>query len=299
MAKPPLPQQEVERIVRALEPLSVERRIVLVGGQAVAFWMRFLGPKGTEPGLLDPLTSKDIDFEGSARAAKEAAALLVGEARLAGIDEHTPNTGVVTFVDSAGHKREIDFIDSPLGLRARDVRNTAIQLVVGGRGRVPVWVMHPERRMESRIYNADLLGKTQPLARRQLDASILCARVWSRVLIAEAPAEREPVRAVLRLNERVFRKCLRDRSFRNVLLDLDVDPFAAVLVDDDRLPDRFRSVRYPQMVERLTEQRTRDRRNRQRAARSRGEERRADADQPARCKRRVCGYRNRQQTPKW
>lgn len=37
MATPPLPHQEVERIVRALEPLSVERRIVLVGGQAVAF----------------------------------------------------------------------------------------------------------------------------------------------------------------------------------------------------------------------------------------------------------------------
>lgn len=243
---------------------------MLVGGQAVAFWMRFLGPKTREPRLADPLTSKDIDFEGSARAAKEAGALLAGEARLAGIDDHTPNTGIVMFVDSQGHKRVIDFIDSPLGLRARDVRDTAVQLVVTGRrghGPVPVWVMHPERCMESRIFNADLLGKTQPLARRQLAASIVCAREWSRVLLAEAPAERDPVRVVLRLNERAFRKCLRDRSFRNVFLDLDMDPFDAVLVDDDRLPERFRSVRYPQMVKRLTEQRARDRRNRQRARR--------------------------------
>ncbi len=268
MAKPPLPHEEVERILRTLEPLSVERRIVVVGGQAVAFWMRFLGPKTRVPALADPLTSKDIDFEGSARAARQAGALLEGEARLAGLDDHTPNTGVVLFVDSEGQKREIDFIDSPLGLRARDVRDTAVQLVVAGRGgrrRVPVWVMHPERCMESRIYNADLLGKTQPLARRQLAASIVCAREWSRVLLDEAPAERDPVRAVLRLNERVFGKCLRDRSFRNVFFSCDVDPFGAVLVDHDGLPERFRSVRYPQMVEALTERRSRDRRNRQRA----------------------------------
>jgi hypothetical protein len=41
-AKPPLRHEEVQRILGLLEPLSVDRSIVLVGGQAVAFWTRFL-----------------------------------------------------------------------------------------------------------------------------------------------------------------------------------------------------------------------------------------------------------------
>jgi hypothetical protein len=34
--KPPLPHEEVQRILRQLEPLIAERRVVLVGGQAVS-----------------------------------------------------------------------------------------------------------------------------------------------------------------------------------------------------------------------------------------------------------------------
>ena len=45
------------------------RSSCLIGGQVVAFWMRFLAP-GFEPALQsgEPLTSKDIDFEGSSQA---------------------------------------------------------------------------------------------------------------------------------------------------------------------------------------------------------------------------------------
>jgi hypothetical protein len=118
-AKSPLRDEEVRRILGLLEPLSADRSIVLVGGQAVVFWTRFLGERSSDVAAFTSLVSKDIDFEGSARAARRAADLLAARVRLASIDDHTPNTGIVLFLDADGVEREIDFIDEPLGLRAR------------------------------------------------------------------------------------------------------------------------------------------------------------------------------------
>lgn len=270
--KPPLPHEEVQRILRQLEPLIAERRVVLVGGQAVSFWMRLLQPRSEQLALAEPLTSKDIDFEGGAQAVRRAADLLEGRMKLPTMDDNTPNTGLVLFTDADGIEREIDFIDAPLGLNHRDVRDTAVQLMLpdeNGEPSMPMLVMHPERCMESRIVNAIELRKTQPLALRQLKVSVICARLWSQVILdSEDLPEDERVRAVLRINERIFRKCVDDRRFRAVVLDLGVNPFDAVLVDDPRLPHRLRQQRYPQMQERLADRIERDRRNRQRPSRS-------------------------------
>lgn len=96
--KPPLQPEEVRRILRELAPLSEDRRIVLVGGQAVAFWAAFfkLKPRSAEQEVF---TSKDIDFEGAARTARKAGELLNGEVRIPTIDDHTPNTGIVLIDD--------------------------------------------------------------------------------------------------------------------------------------------------------------------------------------------------------
>jgi hypothetical protein len=144
-AKPPLALAEVERVLRALAPLSSDRSIVLVGGQAVAFWASVLESRGVPAPAADLLTSKDVDFEGNARAARRAAELLGGVARIPSMDEHTPNTGLVLFNDSEGIDREIDFIGEPLGLRHRDVRDTAVLLTLDSADQndVPLWLMHP------------------------------------------------------------------------------------------------------------------------------------------------------------
>jgi hypothetical protein len=56
--KPPLTYGEVRRVLHLLDPLLAERRIILVGGQAVAFWARYLAPKSLELTAADALTSK-------------------------------------------------------------------------------------------------------------------------------------------------------------------------------------------------------------------------------------------------
>jgi hypothetical protein len=269
-AKPPLTYEEVRRVLHLLDPLLAERRIILIGGQAVAFWARYLAPRSLELTAAGALTSKDIDFEGSAQSVTRAATLLAGRPKIATLDDHTPNTGIVLFTDSTGTPREIDFIDAPLGLGARDVRDTAVLLAFDAEADQPpvkLWIMHPERCMESRVINATVLGKTERLAMRQLATSVICAREWSSYLLdSDEIPEEQRVRAVLNLNERVFKRCMRDRRFRDLLHDHNVNPFDAVLADHPRLPERFREQRYPQMQALLEERLRTDRRNRARAA---------------------------------
>jgi hypothetical protein len=58
--------------------------------------------------------------------------------------------------------REIDFIDAPLGLGARDTVVLLSLDAEDGQPRVELWIMHPERCMESRVINATDLHKTAP-----------------------------------------------------------------------------------------------------------------------------------------
>jgi hypothetical protein len=75
-------------------------------------------------------------------------------------------------------------------------------------------------------------------------------REWSRYLL-DQQASPERVRAVLRVNERVFRRCVSDIHFKGVRRSLGIDPFEAVLVDHEAPPSRFKETRYPQMLTQL------------------------------------------------
>lgn len=161
--------------------------------------------------------------------------------------------GVAIFTDDNGHERRLDVMRSIYGMRSDDVRATAIEVdVLLDDGReVRVWAMHPERCMESRAHNSALANKQTDLAWRQLRASILCARAFSELLL---DARGEPgVRAVLNLNEHVFRFAQTDRCVR-LALDRGIEVFDAVL-DDERLPEKFRAIRMRQMQHAIRESR--------------------------------------------
>ena len=99
-----------------------------------------------------------------------------------------------------------------------------------------------------------LPGYDSPAALKQLRLSVICAREFVRDMI-----ETDRVRVALTLNERVFTFCLKDRDGREVDAKHSIDPFEAVVWDDDRLPTRFRETRYPQMQRELALRRARRR----------------------------------------
>jgi hypothetical protein len=245
---PPLKIAETERIIARLEQVIRDRRVVLVGGQAVAIWASKLEDRIADA-LVEAVASRDIDLLGSSSDLRQSATLLDARVRVATFEDRTPLTGVAIFLDSDGHERRLDVMASIYGMNSEDIRQTAIEaeLLVDENRQVKVWVMHPERCMESRVHNSVLSNKQTDLAWRQVRASTLCARAFSQLLLDERGES--AVRDVLKLNERIFRFAQEGRSSK-LASDRGIETFEAVL-DDDRLPETFRTVRFPQMQDRI------------------------------------------------
>ena len=217
-------------------------KIVLIGGQAIALWgaqlAQYLPPEEA------PVASRDVDFQGTSDDVELAAKLLEGRAYLPGPDDFTPQTGKTVFVDSEGHERTLDFLAQPHGLDAEDVRDSAIEidLELEDERRIPLWVMHPERCLRSRLANTRLPGKRTTLARRQLISAIKLVPAVGRLLL---DSEVSP-RTITKLNERIFELAYYNRDAMRLYLDEDIDVFEAILADG-RLPARHLNTRLPQM----------------------------------------------------
>lgn len=258
MADADLPALSVEDATRILAQIKVvvgDRSVVLIGGQAIALW----GAQLREYLLHDdePVTSKDIDFQGPPSAVLASAELLAGEARIATFDDHGPNSGVTVFSDHAGHRRVIDFLTAPYGLDAQDVEDSAIEVIVDGPDGEPItlWALHPERCLRSRVANRSLMSKQTALARAQLEAAIGLVPAFGRYLLDEGVAPKK----VMRLNERVFELAYHWDNAIAAYLEDGVDVWQAVL-HDERLPERHRTIRLPQMEELVRRRRAQRRR---------------------------------------
>lgn len=158
-------------------------------------------------------------------------------------------TGKAVFHDSDGYKRTLDFLAQPYGLEAEDVDETAIEIEVrtDDDHTIPLWVMHPERCLRSRVANSALPNKQTDLAWRQLARSIECVRAFGLLLLDMG----EDARTVTRLNERVFELAYHDRRARSIYTEHGIDVMNA-LVHDGRLPKAHLEIRLPQMRRLMT-----------------------------------------------
>lgn len=102
-------------------------------------------------------------------------------------------------------------------------------------------MLHPVHCLQSRIANITI-GRTDAHALEQLRGALVCARA-SQLELLERPGH---VRDVLKWNEYLFRYAQQSDIAAISALRYGVDPFDAVLLDE-RLPEKFRTVRYPQM----------------------------------------------------
>lgn len=155
--------------------------------------------------VSEQVASRDIDFLGGPAEVRHAAELLDAKVYHAHPwrDRMNPLSGVATFLDSDHNVRRLDFLHTIHGMSSEDIRETAIEIsieVADGRS-IPLWVMHPERCLESRVFNSELADKQTDLAWRQLAASIQCARAFSEFLLDNAGEQ--GLQAVTKLNERI------------------------------------------------------------------------------------------------
>lgn len=234
--------------------------LTLIGGQALNYWAeRYYDRSPTLQALARarPFTSGDLDFVGPlaprpAAAARDvidvAGELAVGE-RLAnavrgrfekaGLYGPRATLATITYRDEqdppGAEPRVVHFLGDMIGVTPVEVARTSVP--IGGY----LHVMNAVLCMESRLSNVLLSASYQNTkGRHQARVSIPCAREFVLELI-----EQDHTEMALDFNERIFEfakkraaGCARE-GFR---------PFDAVVVDD-RLPERFRTIRYPRMVD--------------------------------------------------
>ena len=221
---------------------------MLIGGQAVAFWAAHYNL--TEYSL----TSKDIDFCGDRSAALLCATRLGGSPILPGMDDHTPQSAVVTFIDDDGEKRAIDFLDNPLGLSGLEVHRSAqVFELYDAQGRCTgsqFKVMNPFHSLASRIHNTTLPTHRGPNALNQLRYSVEALRSFILEVLDDGD-----VRGALKLVERNHELSLESKAL-DVFVRYGIDVFVAP-AKGHGLPPKYEQIRFPQLVAQLSRKRDR------------------------------------------
>lgn len=141
----------------------------------------------------------------------------------------------------------VDFLKHVGGVD-EDLYSTGVPVDIDG---IELRVMNPLLCLESRAYNViEIASKyDNPHGLKQLRASVLCAREF----IREALDGGEKRFALDAIN-RVFRFCC-SRLGVVIYVQKLVDAFQAIEPTHPALPDKFRTIRYPQMAATLARRR--------------------------------------------
>ena len=121
---------------------------VLVGGQAVAFW---IGQFNIQPQL--PALTVDIDYLGTKRDARSASARLKirHKLKIATFDDHTPGSALLS-VEMEGYPEPIliDYMASIIGVESKAIQKSAVTVEFQGQ---PLRVLHPLHLLQAKIWN--------------------------------------------------------------------------------------------------------------------------------------------------
>lgn len=204
---------------RVLE--SAPGDVVLVGGQALAYWMAWYGIG--HPDWNTPAISRDVDFftpDASNVAPLSALAQAIGgRAHFQRKEALTALVGSATAPAEADRFYNVDLIHSVVGLKREQVDANAINVdLPGGRA---LRVMHPLDVLRSRSANLHSLSeKRDEAGRQQLRLAIAMARAYLEDRIDSLPgpkdlSEQERERKILKLLRPIVDASSEDAALKN------------------------------------------------------------------------------------
>lgn len=170
-----MPREMVQRVLESAGP-----DLVLVGGQALAYWMEYYGID-LDDVRVNPVT-RDVDFY-TRNAANTApvhrfANAIGGTAEILGRRSITALVGTAV-ADLEGRKVNVDVIHAVVGISKEAVEQNAVQVTLGS-GKV-IRVMHPLDVLASRNANLHKLAdKQNPEGVMQLQLAVLVVREYLR-----------------------------------------------------------------------------------------------------------------------
>jgi len=189
-----LSEAEVDEILRASGRIAI-----VVGGQALAIWAKFYQLE--IPAMLAAGVTRDADFIGNA----DTALLVQGALGNKDWKFHQVRSGTLSPVaarltlESARGTKEIDFLNSILGVHIDDLRSRAVPVALSD-GYV-VTVLHPLDVFASRLHNlAELTEKRNAKGVGQAALALRIAGAFLRDTIARGK-EREVFGQIERLRD--------------------------------------------------------------------------------------------------
>lgn len=184
--------------------------LVLVGGQALAFWVDWYGLQHRQPAV--PAISNDVDFLSKSRADTDAvdrlASAIKGRAIFPNKRALTALVGQAVLDVSDEEYVNVDVVFKVIGLEGNTVRKRAVKITPPA-GRAAFLVMHPLDVLQSRLANLHKLrDKQNDKGRMQLALAIDVGREFLRAAAGEAKAAdtaagRSPVQAYVSAVERL------------------------------------------------------------------------------------------------
>jgi len=188
-----LPEGDLINLLRASEGA------VLVGGQALAFWVVYFGI-GIAP-RPRAFISVDADFLGAAWHVERFAKAIGGRALHRSRREMTALHGVVVRQTTSGERIEIDVLRAIVGLDVDEVRKRALNVRHLDDPSVQFMVMNPIDCMISRLENLrKVAAKRNEIGIWQARLSLAVCRSYVESIIA-ANEERKAIRAATRILE--------------------------------------------------------------------------------------------------
>lgn len=230
-----LSESELAAILEAAQDVKA----ILIGGQSVAILARRYADKF--PRQIDPITSKDIDFLGSAASAKNLASRFKEASVYLPIpfDDATTSSAVVTAV-VAEHRITIDFMSHIVWVKSKDIQARFLTLSGSSETGEPVSILclHPLDCLMNQLGNINVLGRRDDEAVHSAQVSVMILDAFIDEMLSDGAIKRAE-ECFQALEYIVRNKC----AGRELYQSFGIDPcvILAKYMQDARLDERYRN----------------------------------------------------------
>ena len=212
---------------------------VLIGGQAVAFWIQYFGIRPRLPALTG-----DIDYLATIAEAKRVSARLKipHKFKTASLDDHTPNSAVLS-VEIHGYPEPvlIDYLASIIGVESEAIRKSAVVIEFEGE---PIRILHPLHLLRAKIGNLyHLEDKRNP---EGIEQARLAIEIAAAFIEQSKMSQRELLKAVEAIGKFAATTAARFAA-ENYRFDC-LKAIPESVFQEGVLPAEFHNKRWPQIL---------------------------------------------------
>ena len=212
---------------------------VLIGGQAIAFWIKYFNIQPKLPGL-----TVDIDYLGTKTDAKRVSDRLKirHKFKAATLDDNTPSSALLS-VEMDGYPEPvlIDYMASIIGVESNAIKKSAVTVEFQGE---PLRVLHPLQLLQAKIWNLYRLEqKRTPEGIEQARLAIEIAAAFIEQADMQQRELLNTIEAIGRFAQTVPARFASD----NYRLDC-LKAVPASVLREGVLPEAFHKKRWPQIL---------------------------------------------------